>query len=229
MVVDPIHETDRHGLSSRAIEALLDLLYPGADLPGLDAVARHIDVDPNTMRETFPNQGSLVEAAVDEGVSRVLHACVSAVVMVDPDDSVGQYKAIAAGYLTWAAHDPRHFLLCCDRSLAPLVPGGAIQRVNDAMKALMRGMLERSQAEARIDPGADLEAMMLSSRAFVYGLARMIVDQHMDEWYLTDDPLDAALRAMELHIDQLSELQKLRVQLGAAASPAAGAAAAAAR
>ena len=60
------------------------------------------------------------------------------------------------------------------------------------------------QRDGRLRPGTDPETLMLSLRAFTYGVARMWIDGHFREWRVEKPAPEAASAALDQFIGMIA-------------------------
>ncbi|MBO9487914.1 WHG domain-containing protein [Paracoccus sp. R12_1] len=185
------------GLHGRSIAVALDLLQDyQAVRPQLDEIAARLDRPVDEIREIFPDPQAVLIAAAEQALVRLMDNCTKAVVRVDPDDAVAQFCALGDAYLEWAQTYPVHFRLMSDQQLLDTLGTPQLRRYLNSLSELMTRMLERAQEAGNLPQDENIALMVLSSRSFAYGLARMVVDQRMGEWYPDMPPLESAKLAM---------------------------------
>ena len=67
----------------------------------------------------------------------------------------------------------------------------------------MISLLETAKSIGQLSKDADIDTLVLSCRALVYGLARMHVDGHFLEWQPEGDPAEWMKRSLALFIRKL--------------------------
>lgn len=188
---------DGTGLHGRAITAAVELMeevQPAA--PDLRDVAAMLGVAEDELLRIFPNGDALVIASVEQVLVRLIDNCIKAVVQVAPDDAVGQFIALGDAYIGWAAAYPAQFRMLSDYRAIDLQGTPQLARYIDSLMDLMVKMLERARDSGRVHPDENIQLLALSSRTYAYGLARLVVDGRMKNWYPGADPLEAAQMAM---------------------------------
>lgn len=78
-----------------------------------------------------------------------------------------------------------------------------MQAENDAIRDLMIGLFQQAEAEGLLRGTPKLDDLLLSCRAFVYGLARMGSDGHFPEWHVVGDYGAEMRSALSLFIQSL--------------------------
>lgn len=185
------------GLHGRTIAVALDLLQEGqAVRPDLDEMAAALDKPVEDIRKIFPDAQAVMIAAAEQALVRLMDACVKAVVKVDPDDAVAQFCALGEAYIEWAQTYSMQFRLLSDQELLDTLGTPQLRRYLNSLTELMTRMLERARDAGHLSPEENIPLMVLSCRTFAYGLARMVIDQRMAEWYPEMPPIDAAKLAL---------------------------------
>lgn len=189
--------TETGGLHGRSIAVALDLLQEYQSMrPQLDEIAAELGRPVSEISEIFPDPQAVLIAAAEQALVRLMDSCTKAVVRVDPDDAVAQFCALGDAYLEWAQTYPVHFRLMSDQQLLDTLGTPQLRRYLNSLSELMTRMLERAQEAGNLPQDENIALMVLSSRSFAYGLARMVVDQRMGEWYVDMPPLESAKLAM---------------------------------
>lgn len=185
------------GLHGQAVVATIEMM---ADLsrrdPDLDHVAQRIGMPPGELRRIFPDDQSLLIAVAEQALVRLIDSCIKAVVKINPDDAVGQFLALGNAYIRWAADHRMQFRLITSHPTMDAMHVPELRRYLDSVADLMTRMLERARQAGRLREGEDVPMIVLSSRTFAYGLARMVVDGRMEGLLPSRDPIEAAELAM---------------------------------
>lgn len=175
----------------------MDLLQqPGAQLPSLRQIALEADADPAEAARLFPDSQAVYEAAAEQALLWLNDSCIKAVVKVDPDDAVAQFGALGEAYLEWAVSNEPYFRLISDQGPVRLSNCSKLMRYHDAMQELMLRMMERARDAGHLPPEENIPLMVLSARSFAYGLARMVIDGKMREWYPQCQPMASARQVL---------------------------------
>lgn len=204
-------KTDGSSRHQHLVLAAMDLL---PDLPGLAAIAAHARVPLDEARRLFQDDEAVYIAAAEQALLWLNDRSVKAVVTVSPDDPLSQLGKLGEAYIDWAASNPDYFRLIAGSYGVNLIGNPRLQRYHDAMRELMQKMLERAQDNGHLAADENIPLMVISARSFGYGLARMIVDQRMGEWYPEVPPRQAA-------IDVLHDFMR-RIARGSYPRPKAG-------
>jgi hypothetical protein len=111
-------------------------------------------------------------------------------------------------YLEWALANPTHFQIISSRSLIDFDGSASLVQQNAAIRKEMADLLTKAAAEGQLASDVDLDELILVSRAFTYGLARMVIDGHLRGWHPTEPPAIAVRGALRLFIDQIFNRSK---------------------
>lgn len=185
------------GLHGQAVVATIEMM---ADLgrrdPDLDHVARRLGRPVRDLSRIFPDDQSLLIAVAEQALVRLMDSCTKAIVRIDPDDSVAQFLALGNAYVRWAADHRMQFRLISSHPSLDVMQIPQLRRYLDSVVDLMTRMLERARDAGRLRDDEDIGMIVLSSRTFAYGLARMVVDGRMESWLPSRNPIEAAELAM---------------------------------
>ncbi len=188
--------TYHHGnLREALIEATLQLVQEdGPEAVTVREAARRAGVSSGAPFRHFPNRTVLMTAVAEEATHRLHAAVMAAVEPIVDRPPLMQLRAIGTAYLQWASDNPTHFAVVSNRGLIDYESSSSMKRENEEIQALMGRLLDAA--------GAPAEAK-LAARAFVYGLARMRIDNHLPQWGV-DSPAEA-LGAMGAALDLFLE------------------------
>ena len=185
------------GLHGQAVVATIEMMVDLSSRdPDLDQVARRLGVPACDLRRIFPDDQSLLIAVAEQALVRLMDACTKAVVRINPDDAVGQFLALGKAYIRWAADHRMQFRLITSHPTLDAMRIPELRRYLDSVGDLMTRMLERARAAGRLREDEDIAMILLSSRVFAYGLARMVVDGRMQGLLPSRDPVEAAELAL---------------------------------
>lgn len=189
----PKTRQDPLGLHERAISAMLTLVEARyACQPSLSDVADLLDEPIQRLETMFADEHALLVAAAEQALILMIDSCTRAVVRVDPDDPVAQFEAWGNAYLDWAAAYPMQFRLVLDGTLVDALNTPSLRRYVDSIATLMVRMLTRARDNGQLHPKENVDLLALGARAYVTGLARMMVDGRLQSWMPEQDPLVAA-------------------------------------
>ncbi|MDP5308939.1 TetR/AcrR family transcriptional regulator [Paracoccus spongiarum] len=185
--------TDGLGIHGRTLVAALDIMEETqATVPSLARIAEAVEVPLADLQRIFPSNQAVLVAAAEQALVRLMDSCVKAVVKVDPEDAVAQFCALGDAYIDWADTHRSQFRLLSDERLLDTLNTPQLRRYLNSLTELMSRMLERARDAGNLAPEENIPLMVLSSRTFAYGVARMVIDQRMGEWYPELPPVDAA-------------------------------------
>lgn len=185
------------GLHGQAIVATLEILADQDRTgPDLERVAHRLGVPVDDLRRIFPTEQSLLVAVAEQALVRLMDTCTKAVVRVEPEDAVAQFLALGSAYVRWATEHPLQFWLITGHPSLNTLQQPELRRYLDSIADLMTRMLERARKAGRLRADEDIPMMVLSSRIFAYGLARMVIDGRMEDCLPSLSPQDAAEVAM---------------------------------
>jgi AcrR family transcriptional regulator len=188
---------DGTGLHSRAIYAALELLEETQTArPDFEAIASLAGVPSDELRRLFTDEHAVLVAAAEHALVRLIDSSVKAVVQVDPEDPVAQFQSLGEAYIDWAWDHRQQFRLLSDDRVLDVLNTPQLRRYLNSLLDLMVKMLERAQDSGHLAKDENIRLLVLSSRTFAYGLARMVIDGRMQEWYPEAPPVEAAKLAL---------------------------------
>lgn len=181
------------GLHGQAVVAMIRMLSDqGRRDPHLHQIARLIGTSESELRRIFGDDQGLLTAVAEQALIRLLDSCAKALVQADPEDPVGQMLAMGVAYVQWAADHPLQFRVISSHPTLDVLQVPELRRYLDSLDNLAIRMLERAQEAGRLAPDEDLAVILLSSRSFAYGVARMVVDGRMEGLRPAADPIAVA-------------------------------------
>jgi AcrR family transcriptional regulator len=194
-----------HGsLVEALIAAAVDLIAAeGVEALSLRDVSKRVGVSPGAPFRHFKNKTQLLTAVAEQSMSRLTQAIELAHGACKDVDPIARLTAVGHGYLNWALGNPTHFQVISSRTLIDFSGSTLLVEQNEAIRELMLAIVAEGQAAGRIRCDATSHDIVVSARAFGYGLARMAVDGHFPEWHVTGDPRQAAEHALDLYIAML--------------------------
>ena len=156
-------------------EALIDAAVQIVSEEGPDAlsvrqVARLAGVSSGAPFRHFADKSALMAAVAEDGIAKLAAAMAERIAEVG-DDPADQFQAMGVAYVQFAVRHRGHFRVMNrpEYESARIIEGWELAR------AQMRSLIERGQAEGVIREG-DVDAMIMTAQALVYGVARMFVD-----------------------------------------------------
>ncbi|MCR8493437.1 TetR/AcrR family transcriptional regulator [Brucella anthropi] len=194
-----------HGnLVEALVAATIEIIEErGVENVSVREAAKRASVSPGAPFRHFRTKTALMTAVAEQAMTRLSAAVATAIAEVGEDDPMVAFEAVGIGYLRWALGNPTHFQIVSSRSLIDFDSSISLQKDNDDIRELMIDLLERAKADGRISPESKIGQIVFSSRAFVYGLARMAIDGHFPEWHVTQEPFEAVTQALHAFIAQM--------------------------
>ena len=166
------------------VEAIRVIDTEGGDAVSIRQLAKTLGVSPGAPFRHFADKKALLTAVAEQATAR-LRAAVEGALTASPHAAPWvQLQAMGQAYLEWSRAHPSHFVVVSDRRLIDADSSASMRADNDAIRAHMQGLLEKSESGRA---GAGVQLLLM--RAMVYGLARMHVDGQLAEW--SDGPADA--------------------------------------
>jgi len=191
------------GLVEALIAATVELIEDrGVEDVSLREAAKRAGVSPGAPFRHFKSKTALMTAVAEQSMSRL----VSAIAAEAPDtfdDPAEALRAMGRGYLRWAVDNPTHFRIVSSRTLIDFHGSAMLVGENARLRQLMADILKRARDGGRLPADADLDLILLSTRAFAYGLARMYVDGQFPEWHPQETPMAAMTRAIDAYVTRL--------------------------
>lgn len=159
-------------------------------------VAKKAGVSPAAPFRHFSSKTALLTAVAEQAMARLTEAVIAAEARCADDDPLVRLEAIGEGYLQWALDNPTHFEIVSSRRLIDIEASPLMREQNDAIRTRMAVLFAEAARRGRLSCDVDPDRLILMSRAFVYGLARMVVDGHFPEWHPKEAPQAAVRRAL---------------------------------
>lgn len=195
-----------HGsLREALVVAALELIEShGVEHLSVREAAKKAGVSPGAPFRHFPTKAALLTAVAEQAAERLRARVELGVANSAGEPALLRFAAIGEAYLDWAARHPTHFQVVSQRQLLDADAPSRLAPHNDAIRALMQGLLNEAFADTPTAL-ARLPALQLLGRALVYGLSRMGVDGHFPEWKLGHASAPVAVRdAFVLFIELLA-------------------------
>ena len=194
-----------HGnLVEELIAATIGLIEEkGVDAVSVREAAKRAGVSPAAPFRHFANKTALMTAVAEQAMGRLTLSVQQELSATRDADPVEGLRAIARGYLAWALANPTHFDVIASRTLIDFHGSPKLTGETEAIRLVMLDLIARGQASGRISPALAPDALMLSARAFIYGLCRMWIDGHFTEWHVDKPAGQAMAEAVELFIDMI--------------------------
>lgn len=194
-----------HGsLVEALVAAAVDIIgSQGVERLSVRAVAKQAGVSPGAPFQHFSSKEALLTAVAEQAMGRLTKAVLETEAAADPTDPLKRLEAIGLGYLQWAMANPTHFEVISSRKLIDFASSTSLQEQNEAIRTRMFQLLNEARQTGDLAPDLQIDNIVLSCRAFVYGLARMAVDGHFPEWHMSDEPANATRTALGVFIQRL--------------------------
>ena len=194
-----------HGnLNEVLVEVAIALIEErGVDKLSVREVAKAAGVSPGAPFRHFSSKKALLTAVAEQSADRFIAAMQDELARADLTDPVAGMRAIGRGYMNWVFHNPTHFQIVSSRSSIDFKASPKLTKGNETIRLMMASFISKAQAEGRADPNIAVDDLIFSSRAFVYGVARMWVDGHFEEWGVSQPPLQAMYNALDMFIMSL--------------------------
>ena len=192
-MTDTMSSVENLRVHERAVAATLRLIEEAqTQTPDLQDVADAMQMPLDRLAAIFPDKTSLLVSVVEQACVVLIDRCTRAVVQIDPDDPMQQCHALITAYLAWVVEYPHQFRLMSDQRLISAQGHSQLRRYQDSINDLASRMMQRAQNKGQLHPKEDIEALVFTSRCFVYGTARMIVDGRLGDFSKDSDPVKAA-------------------------------------
>ena len=189
-------ESYHHGnLRAALILATLKLLDEGGpDAVSVREVAKRVGVSAGAPFRHFPNRTALLTAVAEEASRRLKREIAAAVAAVSARDPLERLRAFGVSYLRWVNRNQAMFLVVSTRSLIDYEGSPTLGPDSDELRAQMNALLQEAADKGLLRPGLRGAPVVLAARAFVYGLARMLIDDHLRQWKKPSEQPEAALQ-----------------------------------
>ncbi|RWC40367.1 MAG: TetR/AcrR family transcriptional regulator [Mesorhizobium sp.] len=203
-----------HGnLRDTLIDAAIQLVEEGGpDNVSVREAAKRAGVSPGAPFRHFQSKTALLTAVAEQAMNRLTEAVANALSEVDSADPIVAFEAIGQGYLEWAIANPTHFQIISSRTLIDFDGSDSLRGQNEAIRRKMIDLLTQAQHQGRLAANTDFDHLVLAARAFVYGLARMVVDGHFPHWHPSEAPSLAVQKALHLFISRMTNLSEAKSQ-----------------
>lgn len=172
----------------------------GVEHLSLREVAKRAGVSPAAPFRHFPTKAALLAAVAANAMQRLVDAVIQAQARA-ATQPLAQLEGIGLGYLAWVQAHPTHFEVLSMRHVVEL--DDTQQSLNDDIRRRMVDLLTQAKDAGDVAADADIDTIVLSCRAFVYGLGRMWTDGHFPEWQKDGDPEVWTRRALSDFIVRL--------------------------
>jgi AcrR family transcriptional regulator len=195
-----------HGnLVETLIEVTIEIIEErGVEHVSVREAAKRAGVSPGAPFQHFRSKTALLNAVAEQAMGRLTQAVAAAQSNADTDKPIAVLEAIGRGYLQWALANPTHFEIINSRTLIDFEASDSLRTQNEAIRQRMFELLSHARERGQLIEGLDLNYIVLTARALVYGLARMAIDGHFSRWHPTEPPPQAMRQALRLFIGQIT-------------------------
>ena len=202
----PRRTSYHHGnLAEALIAATVEIIEErGVEHLSVREAAKRAGVSPGAPFQHFRSKTALLTAVAEQAMGRLTESVTAAQEKADPERPIAVLEAIGRGYLQWALANPTHFEIINSRTLIDFEASDSLRTQNEAIRQRMFELLREARERGHLIEGQDLNYIVLTARALVYGLARMAIDGHFPRWHPTEPPSEAMQHALSLFIGQIS-------------------------
>jgi AcrR family transcriptional regulator len=191
------------------VEALVAVTVEIIEERGVEHVsvreaAKRAGVSPGAPFQHFRSKTALLTAVAEQAMGRLTQAVAAAQANADADKPIAILEAIGQSYLQWALANPTHFEIINSRTLIDFEASDSLRSQNAAIRQRMIELLTQARERGQLIEGLDLNHIVLTARALVYGLARMAIDGHFPRWHPSEPPPLAMRHALRLFIGQIT-------------------------
>lgn len=202
------HRTNYH--HGNLVEALIAVTVEIIEERGVEHVsvreaAKRAGVSPGAPFQHFRSKTALLTAVAEQAMGQLTQAVATAQAKADNDRPIAVLEAIGRGYLQWALTNPTHFEIINSRTLIDFEASDSLRTQNAAIRQRMFELLTQARERDQLIEGVDLNYIVLTARALVYGLARMAIDGHFPRWHPSEPPPLAMQHALHLFITQIAK------------------------
>jgi AcrR family transcriptional regulator len=187
-----------HGnLRQALIDAALSLAAEGGpENVTMREAARRAGVSSGAPFRHFADRTALMTAVAEEAMSRLRAEISLALEAVAGAAPAVVLRAMGLAYLRWARTNPTHFEIVSARRQIDFAGSAALTGDLDLLQNMMDEILAAAAPQI-----ADARLVRITTRALVYGLARMYVDGQFPTWRVADDEVEAVMTgALDLFI-----------------------------
>ena len=176
----------------------------GVEHVSVREAAKRAGVSPGAPFQHFRSKTALLTAVAEQAMGWLTQAVATSQAKVDADDPLECLEAIGRGYLQWALANPTHFEIINSRTLIDFTASETLRNQNEAIRRRMIALLTLARERGQLVEGPSIEHLVLTSRALVYGVARMAIDGHFPRWHPSEPPPLAVQQALRLFIGQIT-------------------------
>ncbi|MGG5891157.1 TetR/AcrR family transcriptional regulator [Falsiroseomonas sp. HC035] len=194
-----------HGnLVEALVAATIEIIEErGVEQVSVREAARRAGVSPGAPFRHFATKTALMTAVAEQAMDRLKASVDVAIEATREQKPLLRLEALGSAYLQWALQNPTHFQIISSRSLIDIASSDRIRQANEEIRGVMMRLLAEAQLDGSLAPDIDIGHLVLVTRAFGYGLARMVIDGHFPEWHASEPPEDVVPKALRLFMGLL--------------------------
>lgn len=160
-------------------------------------VAKRAGVSPGAPFRHFDSKTALLTAVAEQAIGRLTKS-VESEMKTCGEDPIAGLRAIGRGYLNWALANPTHFQVVSSRSLIDFHGSPRLVAENEAIRTIMIDLIGQARENGSLREGVAADDLVFAARAFIYGVTRMWVDGHFQEWKIERPPAEAMNAALDM-------------------------------
>lgn len=193
-----------HGnLRQAIINATLELITEdGVNAVSIREVAKRLGVSAGAPFRHFPNKKALLTAVASEAMENFCDSIKKELQKLHNPTPAEGLRGIGYGYLRWALKNRAQFAVISNRDEIDFATTDHLMTLSEHVMHQMNPYI------AGLFPGSTLDELVatrLVCRAFVYGLARMAIDRHFEEWNI---PPKDQWQTVEMVLDKFMAMIK---------------------
>lgn len=190
------------------IEALLEVAVSLIEEKGVEQLsvrelAKRANVSPGAPFRHFKNKTALLTAVAEQAMARLTIAIQNEIKNEGTEDPIETFHSLGRAYLNWALNNPTHFQIISSRNLIDFNSSKQLVEQNENIRIIMIRLINKAKEQGILNKKLDPNDLIFAARAFVYGVARMWVDRHFNEWNIKDDAQIAMQKALNLFISSI--------------------------
>ncbi len=200
--VKPDKTAYHHGnLTETLLEvAVLLIEEKGVEQLSVRELAKRANVSPGAPFRHFKNKTVLLTAVAEQAMARLYLAIQSEIKNEGIEDPIETFHSLGRAYLNWALNNPTHFQIISSRNLIDFNSSKQLVEQNENIRIIMIRLVQKAKSQGLLSKKIDADDLIFAARAFVYGVARMWVDRHFNEWNIKEDAQIAMQKALNLFI-----------------------------
>lgn len=172
----------------------------GVEQLSVREVAKRAKVSPGAPFRHFKNKNALLTAVAEQAMARLTIAIEDKIKNEGNEDPIETFHALGNAYLNWALNNPTHFQIISSRNLIDFNSSKQLVEQNENIRNIMIRLIQKAKEQGVLNEKLDTDDLIFVTRAFVYGVARMWVDRHFNEWNIKEDAQIAMQKALNLFI-----------------------------